>query len=220
MKEQCSSRCSTNVFSRVDLARALRVRLSFARRHRSHDARRSDPASLPPRRDLLGPNLVRGPLSTWQWIAFPRDPTGALFPRRHSCERSRRARSPPPKVFPPSTAPSTLAGASGRAWVRPDGDPGPLDRCLQLTDSVFKDDRPMSRRTSHRHVPTRYESLRIHAAALTSVSRSIAPGCCLPQPPIHRRPSDAPSPAGVLGGAHCPPTSARDLAISGRNPRV
>jgi len=52
---------------------------------RLHEVR-SDPASLPSRRDLLGPDLVRGPLSTWQWIAFPRDPTGALFTRRHSYE--------------------------------------------------------------------------------------------------------------------------------------
>jgi len=119
VKEKCSSRCSTNVFSRVDLARALRVRLSFARRHRSHDARRSDPASLPPRRDLLGPNLVRGPLSTWQWIAFPRDPTGALFPRRHSCERSRRARSPPPKVFLLRRRPARWLGLPGARGCGP-----------------------------------------------------------------------------------------------------
>jgi len=36
------------------------------------------------------------------------------------------------------------------AWVRAGGDPGPIDRCLLLTDVVFKDDRPKSRRTSHR----------------------------------------------------------------------
>jgi hypothetical protein len=28
------------------------------------------------------------------------------------------------------------------AWVRPGGDPGPFDRCLLLTDVVFKDEAP------------------------------------------------------------------------------
>lgn len=58
---------------------------------RSHEctvftsALHTDPASLPPRRDLLGlgPSPVLS--STWQWIAFPRDPAGALRARRHSC---------------------------------------------------------------------------------------------------------------------------------------
>jgi hypothetical protein len=51
VKEKCSSRCSTNVFSRVDLARALRVHCPF---EHVLSNKRSDPASLPPRRDLFG----------------------------------------------------------------------------------------------------------------------------------------------------------------------
>lgn len=50
-----------------------------------------------------------------------------------------------------------LAGLRG---ARPDGDPGPFDRCLQLTDSVFKNDRPHVSAHSASHVPTRHGSHR------------------------------------------------------------
>jgi hypothetical protein len=175
VKEKCPSRCSADVFSRVDLA----ARAREAQGLRLHDALRSDPASPPPRRDLLGPGPFWGPFLD---LAVDRVPTRSY--RRSLLttslvRRSRRARSPPL-----SGRSASWAEASGHAWVRPGGDPGPFDRCLLLTDSVFKDDRLKSRRTSHRHVPTRYESSRIHAATLTSANRPIAPGCCLPQPPI------------------------------------
>jgi len=115
-----------------------------------------------------------------------------------------------------------FAQGSGRAWVRPGGDPGPLDRCLLLTDVVFKDDRPTSRRTSHRYVPTRCESLRFHAAC--PLRRTVGPrsGCCLPRPPFRRRTSDAPSPAGFPGRAMSAGVGPRSLArsqVETRKPR-
>jgi hypothetical protein len=83
---------------------------------------------------------------------------------------SRRARSPSSWDCLPRGA-QLFGWASGRAWERPGGDPGPFDRCLLLTDVVFKDDRLTSRRTSHRYVPTRCESSRFHAAMPTSANR-------------------------------------------------
>jgi hypothetical protein len=136
---------------------------------------------------------------------------------------SRRARSPSPKDITPCWGtPMRFAQGSGRAWVRPGGDPGPFDRCLLLTDVVFKDDRPTSRRTSHRHVPTRCESLRFHAAC--PLRRTVGPrsGCCLPRPPFRRRTSDAPSQAGVPGGAMSTGVGPRSLArsqVETRKPR-
>ena len=128
--------------------------------------------------------------------------------------RSRRARSPPPRVSLPRRRPTFFRWGSGRAWVRPGGDPGPLDRCLQLTDFVFKDDRLTSRHTSHRLFP--------HDAR----ARGFTPQCPLRRAVgrrqgvvslgfrSRRRTSDAPSPAGSPGGTMSTgvgPRSACDL---------
>lgn len=153
---------------------------------------------------------------------FPRDPTGALRARRHSCSDPGELDHLPAGHYSLGRPSPLRRGTSGRAWERPGGDPGPFDRCLLLTDVVFKDDRLTSRRTSHRHVPTRCESLRFHAAMLASVSRRIAPGCCLPQPPIRRRTSDAPSPAGFPSRAMSTVVGPRSLArsqVETRKPR-
>jgi hypothetical protein len=89
-----------------------------------------------------------GSFSTRQWIAFPRDPSDALPARRHSCgdlgELGRLLSRGVQRVA------LELRGRVGASRWRPRS----IDRCLQLTDVVFKDDRPKSRRTSHRHVPT------------------------------------------------------------------
>jgi hypothetical protein len=160
----------------------VRTIAPFSRVHILTDALRSDPASLPPRRDLLGlgPSPVLS--STWQWIAFPRDPTGALRARRHSLRGSRRARSPSPRVVTPWGAQRVYSLGSGRAWVRPGGDPGPLDRCLLLTDVVFKDDRPClgARRIGMFPHDARARGFTPQYPLRRTVgSRS---GCCLPQP--------------------------------------
>jgi hypothetical protein len=97
VKEKRTGRCRARVFF-VSISRRARARRSssFARTHCFHechplgcsgspDKLRMDPASLPPRRDLLGLEPSPALSSTWQWIAFPRDPTGALRARRHSC---------------------------------------------------------------------------------------------------------------------------------------
>jgi len=189
VKERPTRRCNAERLLRVDLAARAReaqcfvcTNAPFSRVHILSDALCTDPASLPPRRDLLGlgPYPVRS--STWQWTAFPRDPTGALRARRHSCSDPGELGHLPAGHYSLGRPPP-WRGTSGRAWERPGGDPGPFDRCLLLTDVVFKDDRLTSRHTSHRHVPTRCEGLRFHAAMPTSANRRTAPGCCLPQPP-------------------------------------
>lgn len=217
VKDERSSRCNTNAFF-VSISRRARASAQSPVCTRRCAP---DPASLPPRRDLLGLGPARGPSSTWKWIAFPRDPTGALSSRRHSCWRSRRARSPPPRVFLPRRRPTCSVGTSGRAWVRPGGDPGPLDRCLLLTDFVFKDDRLTSRRTSHLMFP--------HDAR----ARGFTPQCPLRRAAgwrrgvvsldgrSRRRTSDAPSLAGFPGGTMSTgvgPRSHNDLRS--KNPRA
>jgi hypothetical protein len=117
-------------------------------------------------RSLGSADRPRSAHSTWQRIAFPRDPSGALSRTTSLVRRSRRARLP-------------LQVRVGAARRRP------------------RSSRPMSaahgccfqRRSPHvsahvaSPVPTRCESLRIHAARPASANRRTAPGCCLPQPP-------------------------------------
>jgi hypothetical protein len=66
-------------------------------------------------------------------------------------------------------------GPPGTRGARPGGDPGPSDRCLLLTDSGFKDDRPKSRRTPHRNSHAIREPP-VHAAGPTSANRPIGLG--------------------------------------------
>lgn len=76
------------------------------------------------------------------------------------------------------------------------GDPGPFDRCLLLTDSIFKDETPSldARRTARPHA---MRELSVHAAEPTSASRPTVAERCLLRPPFCRRTSDAPSPRGL-----------------------
>jgi hypothetical protein len=128
--------------------------------------------------------------------------------------RSRRARSPPPRVSLPRRRPTFSRWGSGRAWVRPGGDPGPLDRCLQLTDFVFKDDRLTSRHTSHRLFPhdARARGFTPQRPLRRAVGRR--QGVVSLGFRSRRRTSDAPSPAGSPGGTMSTgvgPRSACDL---------
>lgn len=139
VKKRYPSRCSTDAFSRVDLAARARgasfvcTMLCARIRFRSHRA-----ASLSGLGPILGPSFGSAA------DRVPCDPTGALSARRHPCEDPGELGRPPLGSFSRG-APSTSAGTSGHAWVRPGGDPGLFDRCQLLTDVVFKDDRPKSR---------------------------------------------------------------------------
>lgn len=113
MKEKCPSRCSADVFSRVDLA----ARAREAQGDRLHDALRSDPASPPPRRDLLGPGPLLVRSSTWQWIAFPARSYRRSLLTTSLVRRSRRARSPP--LSGRSACGLRLPGRVGAARRRP-----------------------------------------------------------------------------------------------------
>jgi hypothetical protein len=70
--------------------------------------------------------------------------------RRHSCEGSGELGRLPLAKGAPSFSCWDLAGLRG---AQPDGDPGPFDRCLQLTDLVFKMIALTSRHTPRRTSP-------------------------------------------------------------------
>jgi hypothetical protein len=81
---------------------------------------------------------------------------------------------------------------------------------------------PKSRQTSHRRFPRDARALGFTPRMLTSVSRPMALERCHLQPPICRRPSDAPSPAGSPGGAMSAGVGPRSLArpqVFTRKPR-
>jgi hypothetical protein len=127
--------CDPDVFHRVDLAALARVAPAIV-------------LTIPA---ALGVRLRSSP-GWWAWRLdrVPRDRTGAASPRRHSCgEPGELGRLP-------SRGAQHVGWDYRHTWVRTGGDPGPFDRCLQLTDAVFKDDRPKSRRTPHRILPTRW----------------------------------------------------------------
>lgn len=147
--------------------------------------------------------------STWQWIAFPRDPTGALRSRRHSCSDPGEL-GHLPEGCSPWGAQTRWLGTSERAWVRPGGDPGPFDRCLLLTDVVFKDDRPTSRHTSHRLFPRDTRACGFTPQGPLRRTVGSRQGVVFPSRRFRRRTSDAPSLAGSPGGTQCPSASARD----------
>ena len=114
----------------------------------------------------------------------------------------------------PEERPARWLGTSGHAWVRPGGDPGPFDRCLLLTDVVFKDDRPTSRHTSHRLFPR--DTRACGFTPQGPLRRTVGPrqGVVFPSRRIRRRTSDAPSPAGSPGGAMSTGVGPRSLARS------
>lgn len=167
---------------------------------RSRGARaraRSEPFSGDPSRLVSGFAPPPRPLGS-----SGRSRSRAILPRlactrRSLVRRARRARSPPRCVC------STPRGAQRFALRLPctrgarlGGDPGPFDRCLLLTDSIFKDETPSldARRTARPHA---MRELSVHAAEPTSASRPTVAERCLLRPPFCRRTSDAPSPRGL-----------------------
>jgi len=88
----------------------------------------------------------------------------------------------------------------GPRGAGPGGDPGPFDRCLLLTDSVFRDDSP-SLDTRRIAFPTRYGSPRFTPPWLTSAIRPTCRRVFFSE----RRPAGVPlmprRPAGFPGGA-------------------
>jgi len=192
----------------------VRTNTPFSRVHILADALRSDPASLPPRRDLLGlgPSPVLS--STWQWIAFPRDPTGALRARRHSLRGSRRARSPSPREVTPLECPAPWRWAPGTRGC------GPAATPVLSTDVCCS--RMLFSKTIA-HVSAYVASSCSHTMRELAVSRrnarfgeppDRAQGVVFPNRPIRRRTSDAPSPAGFPGGAMSTGVGPRSLARS------
>lgn len=89
--------------------------------------------------------------------------------RRHSCEGSGELGRLPPGVYPVGRPVCSL-GPRGLRGAQADGDPGPFDRCLQLTDSVFKMIALSSRHTPHRTSHAAREPS-VHADGLASASR-------------------------------------------------
>jgi hypothetical protein len=60
---------------------------------------------------------------------------------------------------------------SGSAWGRSGDDPGPIDRCLQPTILVSKNERPRLSRCTPRRIPHATRELSVHADELASASR-------------------------------------------------
>lgn len=115
--------------------------------------------------------------------------------------------------------PGGLGHLSGSAWARSGGDPGPLDRCLLLTDVVFKDDASVSAHVAS-SFPTRCESRRFHASdSLRRSGRSrwsvvLSRRRSAGVPLMPRRPRARPGRAMSAG------VGPRSQAISGRNPKA
>jgi hypothetical protein len=76
-----------------------------------------------------------------------------------------------------------LAESFGLRGAQPGGDPGPIDRCLQRTDSVFKMIARFVSAHSASHVPTRYGSSRFTPIELASASRLVDFGAFSSQKP-------------------------------------
>lgn len=115
--------------------------------------------------------------------------------------------------------PGGLGHLSGSAWARSGGDPGHLDRCLLLTDVVFKDDASVSAHVAS-SFPTRCESRRFHASdSLRRSGRSrwsvvLSRRRSAGVPLMPRRPRARPGRAMSAG------VGPRSQAISGRNPKA
>lgn len=124
---------SPGALYRVDLAARAR-----ARSNRLHGPERLV-SGFAPRQDPFG--LTSTPRSR---AALP----SCASVRRHSCGDLGEL-----GLLPFQGAQRVALGLPGTRGARPGGDPGPSDRCLLLTDSGFKDDRPKSRRTPHRTSP-------------------------------------------------------------------
>lgn len=212
VKKERTSRCSGQRLLRVDLAARARecavvVRFRDPFLHQ-------DPASPPPRRVPLGPRTFSVLPSTWQRVAFPTRPRPALSPHVvHSCEDPGELGHLPPGLWFPRGRPARWLGLSGARGCGPAATPV-LSTDVCSSRILFS--KTIAPRLGARRIafPTRCESLRIHAAAPTSASRSIAPGCCLSEPPIHRRTSDASSPAGFPAGATSSGVGPRSLSRS------
>jgi hypothetical protein len=187
VKERRTGRCNADVFF-VSISRRARARRKSFRLHERtvftsatlSGALRMDPASLPPRRDLLG--LGPSPVlrSTWQWIAFPRDPTGALRARRHSCSDPGEL-DHLPWVFSPGAPSLVGVGLPGARGSGPAATP------------VLSTDVCCSRMLFSKTIAPRLGSRRIamfphdaRACGFTPqcpLRRTVGsrPGCCLPQ---------------------------------------
>jgi hypothetical protein len=120
VKEHGPSRCSTDVFSRVDLARALRVRIfsAFAKRlFLGGSALGSGFAPVTSRPFGSGPR-ARSSLD----LAVDHVPARSYrrsLPTTSLVRRSRRARSPPPRVFLPRRRPARWLGLPGARGCGP-----------------------------------------------------------------------------------------------------
>jgi hypothetical protein len=166
---------------RVDLAARARER----RGSRLHEvASALDPASLPPRRDLLGIGPPRGPFFD---LAVDRVPARSY---RRSLPTTSLVYGDPGELGPLPRGSFSLEGAQ------------PFSLGLRARVGAARrrprSSRPMSaahgfcfqRRSPHvsahvaSSVPTRCEGSRFHAAIPTSASRRAAPRCCLPRLPI------------------------------------
>lgn len=135
-----------------------------------------------------------------------RDPARSFRRSLHSTsleQRSRRAR-PPPLARCPARRAGAPARVGASRWR-----PRSIDRCLQLTDVVFKDDRPTSWRTSHQRFPRDARACGFTPQRpLRRAERSRSKHCPL-RSRIERRTSDTPSPRASPAEL-CPPVSARD----------
>ena len=127
-----------------------------------------------------------------------------LLPRARRClSRDASRRSPDSRCSRMMLQgdPAFCVGSTGSRGARPGGNPGPFDRCLLLTDSVFRDDSP-SLDARPIAFPPKEDS---HAIREPAVSRRVAhfgePTDVLErvllQAPSRRRASDTSSPGGL-----------------------
>jgi hypothetical protein len=112
--------------------------------------------------------------------------------RRHSCEGSGELGRLP--CF--QGAQRVHWDLAGMRGAQPDGDPGPFDRCLQLTDSVFK---MIALRLGTLHVarPHATREPSVHADGLASASRPMSTERLILRDHRVRRTSDASSLRGL-----------------------
>lgn len=151
-------------------------------------ARRARPPPFAPR-GAASPVAPRGAASPSSACGISREtpPSGSSDSRRFEDDASGRQRCF--ALDPP-----------GPRGAGPGGDPGPIDRCLLLTDSVFRDDSPSldERRIAF---PTRCGSPRFTPPWLTSAIRPTCRSVFFSE----RRPAGVPlmprRPAGFPGGA-------------------
>jgi len=101
---------------------------------------------------------------------------GAVSAQRHPRAVPDELDRPPPKRRPASADPACSRGA------RPADDPGPFDRCLQLTIVFSKNDCPSSRHTPHRISPRGAGALGTRRAARFGGPVRTCGACSSPSP--------------------------------------